>query len=111
MIEIYKGSAPQRAKDDFFAKSANHWESIRKLILEDIPGVLPTTGFIVGDKPGEDDFHLGAWLSRIVTITGGNDVRSLSTELGQDVPKKIEDYWKAWSQRASWKDVYINGLH
>ena len=76
-----------------------------------MPGYLPESGLIGGERPGEDDFHVGAWLARIVSTTGGKEVSALEAELGQPVPPKVVSYWNAWSERDSWKKVYAQGLH
>jgi hypothetical protein len=108
---IYEGNVPAEAKQGFFATSTKHWENIRKFVLEEVPQVLPDEGFIGGERPGEDDFHLGAWLARIVGVVGGKDIDDLKEELGQDVPEKVVKYWQTWSARDSWKTVYAEGLH
>ena len=107
---IYEGLAPLQVKNGFFDTSTKHWARICSFVLSELPPVLPDEGFIGGEKPGEDDFHLGAWLA-IVGVLGGDNVGALAAELGQDVPEKIMKYWKTWSERESWKIVYAEGLH
>lgn len=111
LLAIYSGTAPDKATQQFYATSQQHWENLRKFILEELPGYLPESGFIGGERPGEDDFHLGAWLARIVATTGGKDASALEAELGQSVPPKVVAYWATWSVRDSWKKVYAQGLH
>jgi len=111
LLSIYKGEVPDDDKNKFFGASKAHWEHLRKFILEELPTRLPEQGFVGGDKPGEDDFHVGAWLARIVSTVGGTDVDALRSELDQGVPPKVASYWAAWSARDSWKSVYASGLH
>lgn len=112
---VYTGAAPA---DGFFAKSNAHWDALRQFILSELPGYLPEPSspsgpFIFGAAPGEDDFHLAAWLARIVAASGGSKVGldALARELGESVPGKIQAYWAAWAERDSWKKLYGEALH
>ncbi|KAG1867870.1 hypothetical protein DFJ58DRAFT_768175 [Suillus subalutaceus] len=116
VLSIYQAKAPENVKNSFFEYSRAHWDTLKAFILEELPDVLPESGFLGGDKPGEDDFHLAAWLARIVFVAGGGDsekdgVRAIEKELGRPTPEKVESYWTAWSGRKSWQEVYANGLH
>jgi len=115
VLAIYKGEVPEDAKLGFFAQSKAHWETIVAFIMKDLPATLPSSGFLGGAEPGEDDFHLGAWLARIANLRGGtvdkDGYKALELETRQPVPAKVASYWAAWSERQSWKTVYANGLH
>jgi len=108
--------ASEQVKTIWFTKSGNAWAAIRKFILEDIPAVLPASGYIGGEVPGEDDFHLAAWLARLALLTGATPgtegVLTLKKELdGAEVPEKIVVYWALWAQTPAWQVVYKDGLH
>jgi len=116
VLAIYKGEAPEEAKQAFFKQSQTHWETISSFILNDLPGILPESGFLGGAEPGEDDFHLGAWLARLANAAGQKEVdkegyKALEKETKKPIPSKVAAYWAAWSERPSWKKVYANGLH
>ena len=113
LLGIYKGEAPDNVKHGFFQQSRQHWENLRNFILLKLPSYLPDSGFIGGDIPGVDDYHLGGWLARIVASVGGSDVSALEGEnaVGQPIPQKLVSYWQNWSGRDSWKTVYAKGLH
>ncbi|KII93428.1 hypothetical protein PLICRDRAFT_100437 [Plicaturopsis crispa FD-325 SS-3] len=116
LLALYTDTAPTAAKSAFFARSRAHWVALRTGITEVLPGVLPTRGFIGGAEPGEDDFHVAAWLARMVSIVGGGNgrggVRALEGELeGRRVPEVVVGYWDRWVERESWKMVYKDGLH
>ena len=112
LLKIYKGEA---SPDEFYVISTNHWKNVADYILNDLPQILPESGFIGGAEPGEDDFHVGAWLARVTWITGGNKeadgYKALEKELHAPVPPKVIAYWKAWSSRPSWAKVYAETLH
>lgn len=77
--------------------------------------MLPDTPFFGGEDPGEDDFHLAAWLTRIAFVAGGgkeqDGVPALENGLGIKLHPKVSAYWGAWSVRKSWQEVYASGLH
>jgi len=102
-------------KNDFFNKSKAHWAALRTFILDILPEYLPNSGFIGGVRPGEDDFHVAAWLARIACVSGAKKteegLKELKKEVGVPIPEKVAQYWNAWGQRESWKKVYQNGLH
>ncbi|KZS93135.1 hypothetical protein SISNIDRAFT_102008 [Sistotremastrum niveocremeum HHB9708] len=112
---FYAGTASDDAKAAFFTQSQGHWESLKEFILKTLPGYLPSSGFIAGEKPGEADFHVGAWIARIGAVVGGSPdskgVLALEKELGEPVPARVQAYWAAWSERESWKQLYKDGLH
>lgn len=116
VLSIYQSKAPEDVKNSFFEVSRAQWDTSRAFILKELPDILPESGFLGGDKPGEDDFHLAAWLARIVFVAGGADssgdgVRAIEKELGKPTPEKVALYWTIWSKRKSWQEVYANGLH
>jgi hypothetical protein len=115
LLSFYDGSASEEAKQEFFKKSSAVWDNIRAFILDTLTNILPESGFIGGDRPGEDDFHVGAWLARIASLSGvenaADDLAVLENELGEPIPEKLAAYWSAWSERPSWKEVYAPGLH
>jgi hypothetical protein len=102
-------------KNDFFEQSKAHWDALRSFILDILPAYLPNGGFIGGVKPGEDDFHVAAWLARIASVSGAKKteegMNELEKEVGMPIPEKVAKYWNVWVQRESWKKVYQDGLH
>ncbi|KAH9946687.1 hypothetical protein B0H21DRAFT_394597 [Amylocystis lapponica] len=115
LLAIYKGEVPADVTRGFFAQSIAHWEALAAFILDDLPAALPASGFLGGAEPGEDDFHLAAWLARLASVRGGtadkDGYKALEKETKQPVPAKVAAYWAAWSERPSWKAVYAGGLH
>ncbi|KAJ7655102.1 hypothetical protein DFH06DRAFT_1201604 [Mycena polygramma] len=115
LLAIVTGKAPEEHKNGFFSKSGAHFASVKTAVFEVVPGALPESGFLGGDAPGEDDFHLGAWLTRIAATTGAKTaddaVEAMNTAYGEKVPAKVVAYWGAWTARPSWKKVYAGGLH
>ncbi|TCD63994.1 hypothetical protein EIP91_004696 [Steccherinum ochraceum] len=114
ILAIYAGQASEDVKQGFFKTSQQHFKNIANFILKELPGYLPDSGFIDGEVPGEDDFHVGAWLARIALVSGGTQdkdgYKALEKELGEPVPAKVAAYWAAWSERPGWKQVYANSL-
>lgn len=112
LLKVYKGEVPAT---DFFAISTKLWENLTSYILHDLPQILPESGFIAGAEPGEDDYHVAAWLARVTWVTGGNKeldgYKALEKELHTDVPPKVVAYWQLWASRPSWSKVYAETLH
>ncbi|KAJ6535138.1 hypothetical protein B0H19DRAFT_1223049 [Mycena capillaripes] len=100
LLAIYRREAPAEAQAAFFAKSKEHFDAVRSALLAVYPALLPANGFIGGAEPGEDDFHMIAWITRIAW-----------TAYGEPVPDAMAAYWRAWIQRPSWKKVYAETLH
>nr|GAT52691.1 predicted protein [Mycena chlorophos] len=111
LFSIVKGTASAEHLAGFYAKSHSHFASIRTALLEVFPAFLPSTGFIGGDVPGEDDFHAGAWLTRIAQTAGATSAEDGLDKLakhyhdGAPMPEGIVSYWDAWTARDSWKKV------
>ncbi|KAJ6516699.1 hypothetical protein C8R47DRAFT_1268206 [Mycena vitilis] len=115
-LAIFSGTASEEEKSTYFSNSEAHFASIKTAIFELVPGALPESGgFLGGASPGEDDFHLGAWLTRIASSTGakGADdaVEGMNAAYGAEIPAKVAAYWEAWTARPSWKKVYAGGVH
>ncbi|KAF8140088.1 hypothetical protein EV363DRAFT_1393009 [Boletus edulis] len=104
LLSIYQGTATDRDKQAFFQRSTVHWHNLSKFVSEELPALLPDTTFFGGDEPGEDDFHLAAWLARIAFVAGGASEQD-------GLHPKVSAYWGAWNARKSWKEVYAQGLH
>lgn len=115
LLKIYKYEVPEEAKNGFFQASIGHAANVRDFILNTITAKLPSSGFLGGANPGEDDFHLIGWLARIAsTVFASNDAEGIlayEKELGVPVPSSLVSYWKLWVERASFKTVYAGGLH
>ncbi|KAI0082077.1 hypothetical protein K474DRAFT_1655412 [Panus rudis PR-1116 ss-1] len=115
VLAIYKGEAPADAKEEFFKLSKKHWEHISDYILKELPSLLPESGFLGGETPGEDDFHLIAWLARIGFLTGAKPekggYKAIEKETKAPIPAKVAAYWDAWTERPGWKQTYPESLH
>ena len=112
---MYKGAVPDDAKHGVYKNGAALWDSIASFILTELPALLPESGFLGGATPGEDDFHVGAWLTRVAWIAGATKdeegYKALEKELNAPVPAKVAAYWKAWYARPSWQKVYAETMH
>ncbi|KIY45391.1 hypothetical protein FISHEDRAFT_66967 [Fistulina hepatica ATCC 64428] len=115
LLAIYEGKVPNEVLEGFFDKSQAHFKSVGWFIYNFLPDIVPQTGFLGGDTPGEDDYHLCAWLTRIagtVGATGPNDMPDvLSKSFGKPLPSHLKSYISGWTSRASWKKVYETKLH
>ncbi|KAL1690410.1 hypothetical protein GGG16DRAFT_55812 [Schizophyllum commune] len=118
LLAIFQGKVPAETKEGFFKTSQAHFENVKKYLYEVLPKHLPSSSsgpFLGGAQPGEDDFHLGAWLTRIAAVSGAQKpeeaAEKLAASFGAPVPKEVLAYWDAWVVRPSWKEVYEGGCH
>jgi len=116
VLSVYQGTAPDEHKQAFLQQSSTHWDNLKQFISDELPGLLPDTTFCGGDHPGEDDFHLAAWLARLALVAGrGSEqdgVRALEKGFGIKLHPKVSAYLVAWnSRKRSWQEVYAEGLH
>lgn len=100
-----------QAKQMWFQKSTAVWEGIAKFFDGSLPSYLPESGFIGGDKPGEPDFFLGAWLSRVVLVCKGDQtkkegIQTAAKVLGKALDPKIVKYWELSVSRPAWQKVF-----
>ncbi|CAL1695989.1 unnamed protein product [Somion occarium] len=115
VLAIYKGEVPEDAKKGFFELSNKHWQHIADYIVKELPDLLPASGFRGGETPGEDDFHLAAWLARVAFVVGATPAKggytALEKVLQGPVPDKVAAYWDTWTERPGWKQTYPDSLH
>ncbi|KAJ7293293.1 hypothetical protein C8J57DRAFT_1490726 [Mycena rebaudengoi] len=106
LLAIFKSAAPAEHKAGFLRQGA---------VFELLPTFLPGAGFIGGETPGEDDFHVIAWLTRIAETVGAKSgdgaLAAFEAAYEKPVPAKVAAYWTAWIARPSWQKVYAGGLH
>ncbi|KAJ3933608.1 MAG: hypothetical protein NXY57DRAFT_1037494 [Lentinula lateritia] len=106
-LTLYQGKA---SKDEFFAQSHTHFHNIATFFKESLVSYLPENGFICGEIPGEDDYHLGAWLTRIAAALGAKNkdeaIPAFEKGFGAPIPGQVVSYWQAWTERPSWIKVY-----
>lgn len=96
------------------------YAAINAFILDKLPSYIPSGAYRSGtDEPGEEDFHLVAWLTRITPALLCGDMRDMSyvglkalgRQLGRPVPEEVMVYCTKWADRESWKNVYIRGMY
>ncbi|KAJ7511294.1 hypothetical protein B0H11DRAFT_2386990 [Mycena galericulata] len=113
-LALFTGKAPAEAKAGYFSQSKEHFAAVKTALFEVFPGLLPERGFIGGENPGEEDYHLAAWITRIAATSGAisrtDALAAFNATYGAQVPAKVAAYWGAWSERASWKKVYAASL-
>ncbi|KAK0195090.1 hypothetical protein F5146DRAFT_1109461 [Armillaria mellea] len=100
---------------DIYTGSQEHFTNLKSYLYTILPSVLPAEGFIAGATPGEADFHVAAWLTRISATSGATNAAdalvALVNSFGEPLPEVVKKYARAWIVRDSWKKVYAEGLH
>lgn len=113
LSSVYAEGAPEDITSKWFDKSNQHWSDVKAFIGSELPTLLPESGFVDGEAPGEADFHVTAWLARTAGVCGATteDITPLGEALGLTLDTKIVAYFDAWKVRESWKKMYGEGLH
>lgn len=113
VLAVYTPGAPDEVVTPYFKATQDSLDAIGNFITTTLPQYLPEHGFIGGDVPGEADFHLGAWMSKVAVSLGAKNEKgqfSVFSIFGA-VPTKVANYWDAWVSKESWNYVYKNGLY
>ncbi|QRV76215.1 glutathione S-transferase [Ceratobasidium sp. AG-Ba] len=113
LSSVYADEPAAEVTSGWFDKSNQHWSDVKAFISTELATLLPESGFVDGEAPGEADFHIAAWLARTAGVTGAkpDDVSPLGEALGLTLDPKIVAYFDAWKARESWKKMYAEGLH
>jgi len=114
LLAIYEGKVPEDAKQKFFSTSKANYESSRTFLLETLPSAITSGPFVAGDVPGEDDFHVVAWLFHAALIAGATHANeglsALEKHFGASIPDKVKVLYEAWLPRESFKATYPNDI-
>ncbi|KDQ59702.1 hypothetical protein JAAARDRAFT_126682, partial [Jaapia argillacea MUCL 33604] len=118
LLAVYEPTVPPNTTTDFSAKSQVHGANIKSIIYDILPAALANKRrpFLGGSKLGEDDFHVGGWLARIVSMIPSahkdtDSIKVLKDEFGGEAPESVVRYWNTWCGQESWEVVYAEGLH
>ncbi|KAJ6496831.1 hypothetical protein DFH09DRAFT_1376330 [Mycena vulgaris] len=104
ILVLYKDTALPAEKAAFLAQSAAHFAALKRA------------------APGEDDFHVGGWITRIAALCGVTSAEdalaAFERAFGEPVPERVGTYCGAWTEReswrkwtASWRWMYAAPLH
>ncbi|TRM65815.1 hypothetical protein BD626DRAFT_566468 [Schizophyllum amplum] len=87
-------AVPEDVKNGFFKQSQSVFENVLTYLYTILPKKLPDSGFLGGEVPGEDDFHLGAWLTRIALTCGAQSaddgLEKIAASFGKPLSPKVE---------------------
>ncbi|KAF7339896.1 GST N-terminal domain-containing protein [Mycena venus] len=105
LLALFTGKASEEHKAGFFASSQAHFDRVKGAVFEVLPGFLPDSGFIDGEAPGDDDFHVVGWLTRIAASTGATSaddgLATMEAAYGAPVPAKVATYWGRMDRRTA----------
>ncbi|KZS96016.1 hypothetical protein SISNIDRAFT_483421 [Sistotremastrum niveocremeum HHB9708] len=108
------------ARDEWFSQSDALWEGEVKRLLATLEKEI-IGPYALGDQLSLADLHLAAYITRLVTLSGGDGSKSgidsiakhaSSSAAGGHVTigPKVRGYWEAIIERESWKKIYGNGI-
>lgn len=117
--KLYKGQLNEQAKHGIFAKTAALWKSIA-MVLESLEAQLGNSAadYALGDALSLADIHLAVWIARVAFAAGATEyadvnatIDTLQSKLGRPVGPLTRKYFGNLTSRASFKQVYADGLH
>ncbi|ORY32567.1 hypothetical protein BCR39DRAFT_586902 [Naematelia encephala] len=118
LLEFFTGNPDEAAKKEHFATAASLWNSVGITIRGVLTQALQKTEgpFVAGKTPGEADFHVITWLSRIITCAGVEPGSPASVAIpklqeytgGHAIDPVVSKYWDAWIARDSFKNNKIH---
>ncbi|CED82313.1 Thioredoxin-like fold [Phaffia rhodozyma] len=107
-VKIYSGEASDEELKEYYAKGKKLWSNIGSFLSGDLVKFLQNDRkgtFFAGNTPGEVDFHVIAWLARIITSGGG--VEGVEKLTGKPLDKSVKGYYESWTSRESFKKLEI----
>ena len=117
LLALYEGKADAAG---FFAKSKAAWGGLAQTLafLETHLGTDAASTFLGGNQVSLADLHAGAWLARIGAVAGATELsgKQVAAKIDAEVGKavagpKVVAWLDALFVRASFKEVYADGLH
>ncbi|BGP15734.1 hypothetical protein JCM10213_007971 [Rhodosporidiobolus nylandii] len=117
LLKSYEGAG---AAADLHKSSTALWKSIAKTLSVLESKFEPNAVFLVGDEISLADIHVGAWLARILAVSGAQSISDIPAALrkleenlpeGAKVGPKVSKFAEALFERDSFKEVYEGGFH
>ncbi|KAI0032120.1 hypothetical protein K488DRAFT_86154 [Vararia minispora EC-137] len=113
ILAVYHLKAPEEARTQYYATSLANRNAARAMIYETLPSAIAEGPFVGGATPGEDDFHVIAWLIRSALVSGAEKTEqaaeSLEKRFGAPLPEQIKKLLAAWEPREGFKSTYAEG--
>ncbi len=117
LLSLYQGKGDPA---DFTAKSTAAWANLAKTLafLETHLAADASSTFLGGNQVSLADLHAAAWLARIASVAGATELdgKKVAVALDKEIGKattgpKVAAWLDALFERASFKEVYADGLH
>jgi len=108
------------ARDEWFSQSDARWEGEVKRLLATLEKEI-IGPYTLGDQLSLADLHLAPFITRLVTLSGGDGSKSGIDSIAKHasssaagghltIGPKVREYWEAIIERESWKKIYGNGI-
>lgn len=118
LLEFYTGNPDDATKQAHYAATKEMWRSAGIVIRGVLTQALQKNGgpFAGGDKPGEADFHIITWLTRMATNAGVEPGSAADVAIpklqeytgGHTIDPAVSKYWDAWRERESFKKINLH---
>ncbi|OCF42623.1 hypothetical protein I317_03608 [Kwoniella heveanensis CBS 569] len=109
--ELYNGKAGKDREEMFFDVCRKTWTEALPETFNKLEDAIQGP-FALGDQVSLADLHTISWLTRLVSIAGGDPnqsgIESLHPHLGGfKLGPKLLKFWEIWVQRESFKKVLV----
>ncbi|WWD04596.1 hypothetical protein V865_002667 [Kwoniella europaea PYCC6329] len=109
--ELYNGKAGKEKEAQFFEVCKRTWTESLPDAFKKLESLFKGP-FALGDQVSLADLHTISWLTRLVSIAGGEPdaagIDSLIPHLGGfKFGPKVRKFWEEWVERDSFKDVLV----
>ncbi|WVQ74985.1 hypothetical protein IAR50_004593 [Cryptococcus sp. DSM 104548] len=108
--KIYYGETTPEALEQFYEVSRNAWRERLPEVFAQLETLIRGP-FILGDHLSLADLHAISWLTRIVSIAGGQPdaegLFSIETKTGANLGEKTKKFWESWIERESFQQVLV----
>ncbi|KAK6908456.1 hypothetical protein I203_102457 [Kwoniella mangroviensis CBS 8507] len=109
--ELYNGKAGKEKEAQFFEVCKRTWTESLPDAFQKLESLFKGP-FALGDQISLADLHTVSWITRLISIAGGEPdatgIDSLIPHLGgYRFGPKVRKFWEEWVERESFKDVLV----
>ncbi|GAA6027743.1 hypothetical protein JCM8097_008012 [Rhodosporidiobolus ruineniae] len=117
LIAMYEGKADAT---EWQKAAKERWAAVAKTFAALEDKFEPNASYLVGDQVSLADLHVGAWLARVLAVSGASSVSDVPAALsaiesqlpaGKKIGPKVAKWAEELFARESFKTVYADGFH
>ncbi|ORY34745.1 hypothetical protein BCR39DRAFT_514352 [Naematelia encephala] len=111
MYGLYFGKDNDEQLEVFFNLCRSTWKEKLPAALNELEAAIKGP-YTLGDQISLSDLHLVSWLTRVVSVAGGEPTVAGIAELekrleGYRLGPKLRTFYQAWTERESFKEILV----